>query len=87
MGALTRLAPCLMRSASPTSKCRKTRKVNRIGGGAASVGVNRSSFLVGDLLLGKLGEMIVIHGYRQCLSYNQIDDVRIRRVIEHLLVR
>ena len=24
--------------------------------------VNRSSFLVGDLLLGKLGETVVVHG-------------------------
>jgi len=25
-------------------------------------GVNRSSFLVGDLLLGKLGETVVVYG-------------------------
>ena len=30
--------------------------------GRPGVGVNRSSFLVGDLLLGKLGETVVVHG-------------------------
>jgi hypothetical protein len=28
-------------------------------GGAAGVGVNRSSFLIGELLIGKLGETVV----------------------------
>jgi hypothetical protein len=42
-----RLAPWLMRSESPT---RKNEKGQSHRGRAAGVGVNRSSFLVGDLL-------------------------------------